>query len=80
MQNRRSAALILNDCVCFKRTWLSAGVLEELYAGAGNENARKVIEKLGNDFTKVNRLLLPLQSDWINTGKILNRIGQKYGP
>lgn len=59
--------------------WLSAVVLEELYAGTSDEKARKVVESLENTFAKVNRLLVPMQSDWTATGKVLNKIGQKYG-
>jgi predicted nucleic acid-binding protein len=59
--------------------WLSAVVLEELYAGTGDEKARKVVANLEDSFAKVNRLLVPLQSDWTATGKVLNKIGQKYG-
>lgn len=61
------------------QVWLSAVVLEELYAGTSDEKARKVVAKLEDSFAKVNRLLVPLQSDWTATGKILNKIGQKYG-
>lgn len=59
--------------------WLSAVVLEELYAGTSDEKARKVVANLETSFAKINRLLVPLQSDWTTTGKILNKIGQKYG-
>lgn len=59
--------------------WLSAVVLEELYAGAAATKPRKTVEKLEQDFEKVERLLVPLQSDWTLAGKVLNKIGQKYG-
>ena len=59
--------------------WLSAVVLEELFAGAGNAKVSKLLEKLEHDFEKAGRLLVPLQSDWSSAGKILNKIGAKYG-
>jgi predicted nucleic acid-binding protein len=57
--------------------WLSAVVLEELYAGAG-ERERRVIERLERDFDRVKRLLVPSLSDWTNTGRVLARLASKY--
>ncbi len=59
--------------------WLSAVVLEELYAGAGKAKPRKLVARLEKDFENVNRLLVPQQSDWTSTGMVLNKIGQKFG-
>ena len=60
--------------------WLSAVVLEELYVGASGKN---IFENSGakfeNEFTKINRLLVPNQTDWSITGQILNKIGEKHG-
>ncbi len=58
--------------------WLSAVVLEELYAGA-SANGRKRLNKLEHDFAKTHRLLVPQLSDWARTGHILASIGEKYG-
>ena len=58
--------------------WLSAVVLEELYAGA-KPGDRRVVEKLERDFWKAGRILIPNLSDWSNAGRVLARIGQKYG-
>lgn len=58
--------------------WLSAVVLEELYAGS-EARGRKLFARLERDFDKVNRLLVPLQSDWTRTGLSLSKIGEKYG-
>jgi predicted nucleic acid-binding protein len=58
--------------------WLSAVVLEELYAGAKPRD-HKIVEKLEQDFERAGRVLVPLLSDWSNAGRILARLGQKYG-
>jgi predicted nucleic acid-binding protein len=59
--------------------WLSAVVLEELYAGARNRRTRKLCASLEKSFEKVGRLLVPLQTDWSASGQVLARIAQKYG-
>jgi len=58
--------------------WLSAVVLEELYAGA-NARGRKRLTKFERDFMKVNRLLVPEAGEWTRTGTVLAQIGEKYG-
>ena len=57
--------------------WLSAVVLEELYAGVGDRD-RPVIERLERDMNKINRLLVPNLGDWTQAGKILYRLAAKY--
>ena len=57
--------------------WLSAVVLEELYAGAAA--GRKKLARFERDFDKVGRLLVPALSDWTRTGDVLAQIGAKYG-
>jgi predicted nucleic acid-binding protein len=57
--------------------WLSAVVLEELYAGA-RERDRHVVELIEGRFSKENRILLPELDDWIQAGKVLSRLAAKY--
>lgn len=57
--------------------WLSAVVLEELYAGANAQN-RRSIERLERDFDRVKRIVVPTQSDWSNTGRLLAKLAAKY--
>jgi predicted nucleic acid-binding protein len=57
--------------------WLSAVVLEELYAGA-RERHRKVIEQWERDFDRAGRILVPNLSDWIDAGKVLRHLADKY--
>ena len=59
--------------------WLSAVVMEELYIGASDRKLLKIFTKFENDFTKINRLLVPNHSDWSIAGQLLNKIREKYG-
>lgn len=58
--------------------WLSAVVLEELYAGAGDAD-RHVIERLERDFDQAKRILVPSLSDWTQAGRVLSSLAAKYG-
>jgi predicted nucleic acid-binding protein len=57
--------------------WLSAVVLEELYAGA-TQPSRDLVERLERDFDRLNRILVPNLGDWIQAGQVLNRLAVKY--
>ena len=57
--------------------WLSAVVLEELYAGA-TQDAR-FVARLERDFTSARRILLPSAADWATVGKVLAEFGTRYG-
>lgn len=59
--------------------WLSAVVLEELHAGARDARLVKLLRRWERDFERVNRLVVPLQSDWVAAGRVLARIGEKHG-
>jgi len=58
--------------------WLSAVVLEELYAGASGRS-RRAVERLERDFDRARRILVPNLTDWTETGKVLALIAAKYG-
>jgi predicted nucleic acid-binding protein len=58
--------------------WLSSVVLEELYAGAAPSD-HAVLNKLEHDFERAHRVLIPNLSDWSSTGRVLSRLGRKYG-
>jgi predicted nucleic acid-binding protein len=58
--------------------WLSAVVLEELYAGAG-DRGQSVVARLERDFERAKRILVPNLSDWTETGSVLSRLAAKYG-
>jgi predicted nucleic acid-binding protein len=57
--------------------WLSAVVLEELYAGISDRH-RHIAERLERDFVGSNRILTPTLRDWTQAGRILSRLAEKY--
>jgi predicted nucleic acid-binding protein len=57
--------------------WLSAVVLEELYAGASGR-VLHAVERLERDFDRVKRILVPNLSDWTQAGRVLARVAAKY--
>ncbi len=59
--------------------YLSAVVLQELYSGASDPIAKKLLAKLDRDYTLTRRLLLPNENDWKLTGHVLLSVGEKYG-
>ena len=61
-----------------ERLWLSAVVLAELLAGAAGDT-RKLVERLGRDFDKVDRLLVPNATDWRDAGVLLARVAEVHG-
>jgi len=71
------AALRLERITAGTVLWLSAVVLEELYAGAGIRD-RGHVEQLEHRFAQAGKLLVPDLSDWIEAGRVLGRLGVKY--
>lgn len=57
--------------------WMSAVVLEELYAGAPGRG-QYVVERLERDFDRAKRVLVPSPSDWTEAGRVLSRLAAKY--
>ncbi len=58
--------------------WLSAVVLEELYAGVSRRH-RKVVERLERDFGRAQRILVPSLADWAHAGQVLALLAARYG-
>ncbi|MGN6593021.1 MAG: hypothetical protein ACTHJX_09000 [Terriglobales bacterium] len=52
------------------RLWLSAVVLEELLAGAAGSEAAAIV-RLGRDFARLRRLIVPTLDDWTAAGHML---------
>src|SRR5450756_1570576 len=71
------AALALRRLTADAPLWLSAVVLEELYAGAADRH-RQVVERLERDFDRAKRILVPNLSDWTQAGRVLARLAAKY--
>lgn len=57
--------------------WLSAVVLEELYAGA-SKSAARMVERLEHDFSRAKRILVPTLGDWTGAGRLLGLLAVKY--
>jgi predicted nucleic acid-binding protein len=77
LRTRDDAALSLRRIAGGEPIWLSAVVLEELYAGVIARH-RRVVERLERDFEKAGRILVPNLGDWTQTGKVLARLAAKY--
>jgi predicted nucleic acid-binding protein len=77
LRRKDDAALSLRRIAADAPLWLSAVVLEELYAGAGDRE-RRVVERLERDFGKAKRILLPNLSDWVQAGRVLARLAARY--
>lgn len=71
------AALTLRRLAPQATLWLSAVVLEELYAGI-NRRDRRAVERLERDFDRAQRILVPTLSDWSQAGKVLARLAVEY--
>jgi predicted nucleic acid-binding protein len=71
------AALALRRIAADAPLWLSAVVLQELYAGAADRD-RKVVERLERDFDRAKRILVPNLGDWTQAGRVLARLAAKY--
>src|SRR5271169_309932 len=57
--------------------WLSAVVLEELYAGATGQ-ALEAVKELEREFKEEDKILVPNADDWCETGRVLARLAAKY--
>lgn len=75
---KSGASFALRSLIAETATWLSSVVLEELYAGAIRSH-RHLVGDLEEDFKRAQRILVPNQSDWTETGKLLARLAAKYG-
>lgn len=71
------AAVALDRLTAGTPLWLSAVVLEELYAGAVQHH-QGVVEQWERDFDQAGRILVPNLSDWTHAGKVLRRLADKY--
>jgi predicted nucleic acid-binding protein len=59
--------------------WFSAVVLAELLIGAADKKARRLLLETEKEFIKVNRMLVPIESDWRLAGEVLSHVAAKYG-
>lgn len=78
LQQRDAAILGIRSLNRGEPLWLSAVVLEELYAGADRRGAKELF-RLQREFTALSRVLVPNLRDWSRTGMILTILRQRYG-
>ncbi|SRR5229473_2874179 len=77
LRKRDDGTLSLRRIAGSEPIWLSAVVLEELYAGV-TARSRHVVERLERDFDRAGRILVPNLGDWTQSGKMLARLAAKY--
>jgi predicted nucleic acid-binding protein len=58
---------------------MCAVVMEELYAGALDVSSVKLLDKMHDTFSSMGRLIIPDETDWQKTGKVVAQLGKKYG-
>jgi len=78
MRRGDEAVLALRRSSVDTPLWLSAVVLEELYAGASGR-VRLSLERMEREFNRMKRILVPNLGDWTETGRVLARLAAKYG-
>ncbi|MEW6040678.1 MAG: type II toxin-antitoxin system VapC family toxin [Elusimicrobiota bacterium] len=59
--------------------YMSAVVIEELYAGAFDNVSIKLLDRMYETFEGIGRIVVPEASDWQKTGKVIAKLGRKYG-
>jgi predicted nucleic acid-binding protein len=77
MRRGDEAVLALRRSSVDTPLWLSAVVLEELYAGSSGR-VRHSLERMEREFDRMKRILVPNLGDWTETGRVLARLAAKY--
>lgn len=78
MRRGDAAILALRRLPVDRPLWLSAVVLEELYAGASGR-AEQALNRLEREFDRMKRILVPNLGDWGEAGRVLGRLAGRYG-
>ena len=78
MRRGDEAVLALRRSSADTPLWLSAVVLEELYAGASGR-VQQSLERMEREFDRMKRILVPNLSDCTEAGRVLARLAAKYG-
>jgi predicted nucleic acid-binding protein len=77
LRRGEGAVLALRRFTTGAPLWLSAVVLEELYAGTADRDCQ-VVERLERDLDRAKRILAPNLSDWTQAGRVLARLAANY--
>ncbi len=72
-----NAALEMRRYSATSLVWLSAVVLEELYAGTNSRDFH-AIRRLEHDFERARRILVPNLTDWVQAGQAISQLAAKY--
>lgn len=59
--------------------YMSAVVMEELYAGAFDDSTKRLLDRMFISFQKLGRMISPDASEWQRAGKMVAALGQKHG-
>lgn len=59
--------------------YMSAVVIEELYAGAFDNTSINILDKTYNTFEDLGRLIVPEANDWQRTGKVVAKSDRNMG-
>lgn len=59
--------------------YMSAVVIEELYAGAFDRKSVKLLDRMYKTFDGLGRLIAPEASDWQKAGSVVASLGKEYG-
>ena len=78
MRRGNEAVLALRRSSKDTPLWLSAVVLEELYAGVSGRVLQS-LERMEREFDRMNRILVPNLGDWTEAGRVLARLAVRYG-
>ena|SRR5271165_3576345 len=78
MRHGGDASLLLTRWAGSEPVWFSSVVLHELYVGS-DRGGQKVVARMEDGFKSAGRILVPELSDWAKAGRILARMGLKYG-
>ncbi len=77
LRRGNDAVLAIRRLTADSPLWLSAVVLEELYAGVSDCD-RHILDRLERDFDRMKRILVPTLSDWTHAGRVLARLAAAY--
>ncbi len=77
LRSRENWTECLRRCSQGAAVWLSAVVLEELYAGTTPRN-RHVVEQIARAYERTRRIVVPNLGDWTQVGIVLARLAARY--